>query len=687
MPAQPVHPLVRTFNERMTRCAAFLVTRERLILTCAAAAFIAIITAIGAWKLWSFGYNSLDLAIYRQVAAESVRGHFFSFSIHPHSYLGDHLELLFVVVWPFYALLKSSLTLVAVQATALAVSIFPIAAITRRFLPRPWHLIFALGFLANPVVQNMSLYEFHMLPFSIPILAFAILAYLKRRYPWYLACLVLACLVREDLSFVVFGLGILALVDRRSWRWSVVPLVLGAAWLVGALKVTALLNGYGHYKFLAYYGWLGSSIPEIARNIFLHIDKVLLHLVQPQALAFMAALLLPFAFLPVFRLRWLIPVIPSLFQFLLMQSPSELIVEIHYPSVFLPFLTVASAAAFATVLDPSQRSRLLNHLSKERGIATVIVMIVIVYSMFVIGPLGQSLPVIAKTATIIDRVSLERDFIASVPAGAVAAGYETITDLSARPKLYSLHYQFLGRKQYSSEGYSIPDDVRSVIVDMRDFLMYQLLYKYNDKDNRNGYRRIRNLLTDRGFTLTASCDRFALYEKNGASSDDFIPYTIGEPPIKNAVHSDHDDLEFTGWSSPTNRLTLAKFSTNNHDYSILPVSLSFKKKDGNNTGNLIDNLQIQYVENGRVRYQTYLPLAGGLYPPNDWAVDETVTSNYRLLVPSYLRDADLALRIVVYRSDGEVSLNGTRSLVIKYRDPERLGEPIELGPISRYGET
>ncbi len=679
----PVHPLVRAFNERMTRFAAFLIAKERIVLSCAALAFIMIISVIGAWKLWAFGYNALDLAIYRQVAAESIRGHLFSFSIHPHSYLGDHLELLYVIVWPFYALLKSPLTLVVVQAIALAASVFPVAAIVRRFLPRPWHLIFALGFLANPVIQNMSLYEFHLLPFSIPILSFAILTYLTKRYSWYLFCLVLACLVREDVSFVVFGFGLLALIDRRSWKWSIVPMLLGAGWLIAALKITALFNGYGHYKFLAYYGWLGQSVPEIAKNLFLHVDRVLLHLVQPQALAFMAALLLPFAFLPVFRLRWIVPVVPNLLQYLLLQTPSELVIEIHYPSVFLPFLTVASAAAFATILDPSQRSRALNRLSKERGIAAVVVIIVVVYSMLVIGPLAQSLPILARTAKIADRVSLERDFVRSVPDGPVAAGFETITDLSDRPELYSLHYQFLGKKQYSDEDYSIPDDTRTALVDMRDFLMYQLLYKYNNKDTRNGYKRVRNFLADGGFVLTAYCDRFALYEKNGVASTDLAPYTIGEPSIKNGSRSTHDDLEFIAWTTPTNTLKLAKFSLNDRMYTIVPISLAFKKTNGSNTGDLFDNLQVQFVEDGKVRYQSPMPLGGGMYPPHDWAVGETVTSNYRLLVPSFLERSVIGLRIVVYRSGGEVSLNGARSMVIKYRDPEQLGDVIDLGPISR----
>lgn len=677
MPEPYEHPLIVSARAFGRRASSWLVTRERRLLIWGAVAFTVVISLIGAWKLWAFGYNSLDLAIYRQVVFNTLGGHPFAFTVHPHSYLGDHFELLLFALVPFYALLKSPFTLVVLQAASLALAVFPLARIAERFVGKPWHLLFALAFLANPVVQNMALYEFHMLPFAIPILSFALLAYLRNNYRWYLIALTLALTVREDVSFAVIGLGMLALFDKKPWKWAVFPIFFGVGWLFGALKISSMLSGYGDYKFLAYYGWLGGNIAEIIKNVFVHIDRVIVHLLAPSSVSFVIALFLPFAFLPLFKPRWLIPIIPTLLQLLLMQSPSELVVSIHYPAVFIPFLILATAAAIGDILN-QRGGRALLKIGSERPAAIAVYVVVIMYTMLVIGPLAQSVPVIAATRTIADRVTLERSFVASVPDAPTAAGYETITDLSNRSNIYSLHYQFLGHKQFSNALYEIPDDTEVVLFDLRDPLMYQLLYRLKDKDNRNGYRRIRTMLENRGFTLTTYVDRFALFIKNKGLST-LTLFNKGTPDLLMGAASQHDNLEFLGWTSPSGSLRAETFSVHDRSYTAIPIGLDFKKVSESND---IENIEVRYLYEGRLAYRAFLPLGGGLYPPSDWGIGEEVTNNYRLLLPSFLKGKALNVQIRVYRSDGEISLNGVRSLVIKYRNPSYLGDPIDVGTVA-----
>ena len=52
--------------------------------------FIAVFCVI---KFANYGYNALDLGIYNQVFYNSAHGNFFDFTVHPHSYLGDHFEI------------------------------------------------------------------------------------------------------------------------------------------------------------------------------------------------------------------------------------------------------------------------------------------------------------------------------------------------------------------------------------------------------------------------------------------------------------------------------------------------------------------------------------------------------------------------------------------------------------------
>ncbi|MBI5404633.1 MAG: DUF2079 domain-containing protein, partial [Candidatus Kerfeldbacteria bacterium] len=352
MPQTTEHPLARRLRLTGQRLHELLVRRERRIITIGVIIFVAIVAIVGAWKIWALAYNALDLAIYNQVAWNSVHGRWFEFSIHPHSYLGDHLEIAFALLWPLYALVQHPLTLIVLQAAAIAIAAIPLMRIAAHFVGKPWHLLFGLAYLANPTIQNMALYEFHMLPFAIPLVSWALVGYVERKYRLFLLCAALALTVREDISFVIIGFGLLALADRRSWRWWAVPIGLGVAWLLGSLKLSAILNDYGSYKFLIYYAWLGDSVPNIILGALRQPWLVIQHLLSFQNLGFLAGLLLPFALLPIFRLRWMIPAGLTLLQLLLAVSSGELLIEIHYPAVTIPFLVTAAAAAFRSVLSP-----------------------------------------------------------------------------------------------------------------------------------------------------------------------------------------------------------------------------------------------------------------------------------------------------------------------------------------------
>lgn len=676
MHATNVHPLARRVSLLGERLTSFALTRERRILRIAVISFILIFSSIGAWKLWSFSYNALDLAIYTQVAHTSLRGDLFGFTIHPHSYLGDHFEVFFAFVWLIFAVFRHPLTLIVLQSLALAVAAYPLARMAERFVGKPWHLLIALAYLANPMIQNMALFEFHLLPFAIPLLSFALLAYLERRYARYLLFLVLALTVREDVALVALGMGILALVERRSWKWSVVPLVLGAAWFFAALKLTAFFSGYAQNKFLKYYGWLGTSIGEMVRNSLLRPWEVLRHLFSLSNLGFLAAVFLPFAYLPLFRLRWLIPAIFVFLELLLVQSSGELLVEIHYPALLIPFFIVATAAAFAVLLHPPERG-LFRRISSERAMAIIVFVVVIVYSMVVIGPLARAVPVLARGAKISDRVNLERAVVRSLPHGGTVAGFDTITELTDRPRLYSLHYVFLGKKQFSDEPYIVPDDAGVVLLELRDFLFYQLLYLPEENDNEDGYARIRDFLKNRGFAPTLFVDRFAVFERNPAQPVAPL-YSTATPALLQGNRSPYDELTFLGWSSSKNVLQTTTRTVGKNSFMTLPFSVTFEK---NQASNEFAQLELRFLENGKELHRILLPFGGGMYPTSDWKVGQAVTSRYDVLVPRRLAEKKLEVELRVLRVEGSVALNGVRALELRYRQYDTLGTPIRLGAV------
>ena len=98
------------------------------------AVYFVFVLLICLFKYFTFSYNGLDLAIFNQVFYNSSLGHFFNFTIHPTSYLGDHFELIIFFLVPFYSVVKSPLTLLVMQIFFLALTIIPIYLISKKYL-------------------------------------------------------------------------------------------------------------------------------------------------------------------------------------------------------------------------------------------------------------------------------------------------------------------------------------------------------------------------------------------------------------------------------------------------------------------------------------------------------------------------------------------------------------------------
>lgn len=283
----------------------------------------------------------------------------------------------------------------------------------------------------------------------------------------------------------------------------------------------------------------------------------------------------------------------------------------------------------------------------------------------------------AATRSIARRVQLERDITKSVQGEPTIAGLETLTELSGQRQLYSLHYVLLGKKQFSSEPYVVPDDAKLIIIDTRDLLLYQLLYKNQDAEHYGGYRRIRTLLEERNFRPILALDRFTVYARGSAKTDP--PFTIGQASALLGTPSLHGDLEFLGWTTPSAKLQPSESVINNHYYRTFSLRVTFQKKQAND---LIRQIEIRFVEHGKVLYKTLAPLGGGIFPSSDWPLQTGITSNLNLLVPDRLigKTVDVELRILDL--DGDVVLSPARSLVLRYNRYVSLGGPILLGQLS-----
>ena len=226
------------------------------------AAVYSVFTILRHRMLNSTGY---DLAIEDQVLWNLAHGRGFASSIEVSNYLGDHFCPILAPVSLLYRIWGDVRMILIAQSCWLALgapAAYRIAlATTRR--PAAAALV-GIGYLLVPAIGFMNKFDYHIVTLSIPVLLWAIVAWLERRRWLWAGLLVAALLIREEVGLAVAPLA-LAGVRRPRWR------VLGAVVGVGALawSVAALFVWIPHFRegvpsdTLQWYAYLGKSPAEI----------------------------------------------------------------------------------------------------------------------------------------------------------------------------------------------------------------------------------------------------------------------------------------------------------------------------------------------------------------------------------------------------------------------------------------
>jgi len=428
--------------------------------------YIGFFSLLCLWKYGMFGYDGLDLAIFNNVFWHTARGQLFMQSIHPHSYLGDHAGFGLLALVPFYWLWSGPKILLILQTIALGVAAWPLYLLAkRRFVGQPsvWSLtplFIALAWLLNPLVHNINLYEFHLLPFALVPLLFMLLAYEDGRKWRFLLFAAAAMLFREDVSFVVAAVGVLAMLEKKSWWWRIMPILFGAVWFLAATKLVALLAPSGNYKFLVYYSWL-TEVPNVG--------AVFSHLLSAGNLEMLIGFGLPLIFLPYVSPKRLVLAAGPLTQILLgAPGGSAIVLQTHYATLFLPALFAATIFALKDSKD--------GKLGKRNGIFNSPAMLgalllTSIYGALTLGPLAH---LSASAHQRLDALDAQQIVWAVPDDAAVAASYNLLPHLSSRGNVFSAHYVFLGVEQFATGPYELPTDIPVLLAfDSRDLTTYR----------------------------------------------------------------------------------------------------------------------------------------------------------------------------------------------------------------------
>lgn len=152
--------------------------------------------------------------------------------------LGDHFSPSFALLSPIYWLVADVRWLIFWQAFLFCLGAWPLyllakSVLRQKFLP----LVIALGYLIFWGSQYALTFDVHMITFGAALLPWLFYFLHCRRWLGYWLAFFLALGFKEDMSIILFSLGVYAILRYRFYRIGISSMVVSFIWLLLVSKV------------------------------------------------------------------------------------------------------------------------------------------------------------------------------------------------------------------------------------------------------------------------------------------------------------------------------------------------------------------------------------------------------------------------------------------------------------------
>lgn len=291
--------------------------------------FLAIVIGYTLWMSFevtmrydSFKATAFDLGNYDQAIWNTIHGRPFVFTNQGDNYYGPptrlafHFEPILLPISLLYLFHADPRILLIFQTLALASGAYPVFRLTRYYVP-VWPLLAPMmvaAYLFSPASMGVNLFDFHPLSLVAPLLLYAILALVHRRYGWFLLACILAAACKEDVPLIVAMLGILVIWKYKLPRLGLLLLIGGLLWSFLAFVVIMphFYPGVHYSNFWYRYEAWGSSPKDAILNILLHPWIIVTNLLTLDRIYYLFGLLRSSGFLALLAPEWLLPTLPTL---------------------------------------------------------------------------------------------------------------------------------------------------------------------------------------------------------------------------------------------------------------------------------------------------------------------------------------------------------------------------------------
>ncbi len=290
-----------------------------------------------------FQSASLDLGYFDQAIYLVSQGITPIVSFWGYHFMGGHADWILYLVAVLYKLYPSVYWLFAIQAISLSIAALPIWHLARQAgLNASQAKTIALSYLLYPLLFNLNLFDFHPEVIALPLILTAVLAARADRVGWFTFCIVLILGCRDALSLTVAAMGFWLLVFEKKRRCGAIAILLGSIWFVIATQLVIPYFRPGGVESVARYGYLGSSLSEVVKNLFLKPWLILGKVFSLDTAFYLFLLLIPIAWgLSLRSLAPLVAALPTFVINILSESEPQRNLVHQYSLPALPFLLLS----------------------------------------------------------------------------------------------------------------------------------------------------------------------------------------------------------------------------------------------------------------------------------------------------------------------------------------------------------
>jgi uncharacterized membrane protein len=403
------------------------------------------------------------------------------------SRLAAHVDPILVAFAPLWWLWPSPSLLLTVQALAVALGALPLFWLARKHTGSEHAALgLSLAYLLFPATEWMTLNEFHPVALACPLLLFAIWYLDEDRLLPFAAFALLAALTREEIPFVIAGLGVWYALGRRRWLEGGAIAVAGVAAALIAVHTVIPHFRRGPASFYGRYEAVGGSASGIVRKAFTDPARLISVAFDHRGTHYLLDLLLPIAALALLAPLLLVALVPELALNLLSSVDAQRSIHFHYVAAEIPILFAAAAIGL----------RRLGHFA---GTAATVAVVAAIVGNYLLGPIplwrfvpgGETLQAKNAQVTRHDRIAARE--LKLIPADAPLSATNSLgAHLSERKRIFSFPY--LRGAEW-------------VVVDAQK----PSLGDHNDK--RGGLRRIAELRQNPRFRLVSANDGVLVFRR------------------------------------------------------------------------------------------------------------------------------------------------------------------------------